>query len=54
MTVETTNFSTTFDEIMRTCVPFVKGKNLKNIYMTKEAIKLKNKKNQFVEKLYCV
>jgi len=38
-------FSTTFDEIMRTCIPLSKPKNRKNIYMTKEAMVMKNKKN---------
>ena len=47
-------FSTTFDEIMRMCVPLPKPKNRKNIYMTKEAMNMKNKKKsfQFLEKLY--
>jgi len=38
-------FSTTFDEIMGTCIPLAKPKNCKNIYMTKEAMIMKNKKN---------
>ena len=39
-------FSTTLNRIMRNCVPLVKPKKCKKIYMTNEAIKLKNKKNQ--------
>ena len=29
-------FPTTFDEIMRTCIPLAKPKNRKNIYMAKK------------------
>jgi len=39
-------FSTTFNEIMRTCIPLAKPKHRKNIYMTKEAMIMKNKKNR--------
>ena len=43
-------FSTIFDEIMGKCVPLAKAKNRKNIYMTKEAMKMKNKKNRLWRK----
>jgi len=36
-------FSTTFNEIMRTCIPLAKSKYRKNIYMT---MIMKNKKNR--------
>ena len=39
-------FSETFDGIMRACVPLTRPKKCKNIYMTKEAVRLKNKKNR--------
>ena len=38
-------FSETSDRIMRACAPLTKPKKCKNIYMTKEAMRLKNFKN---------
>jgi len=38
-------FSRNFDEIVKACVPLAHPRYSKKIYMNKEALKLKNKKN---------
>jgi len=43
-------FSRTFDEIVKACVPLARPRYSKNIYMNKEALKLKNKKNHLWRK----